>query len=459
MKSIRVLLSVLGALSGSMGGRAQEPPAAPADAAAPRVLFDFEGADAGRSFRAVTKSAIGLRPAPELAAVGDAIQEPRPTGNALRIQGFAKTFAYAASGLVPADLKPFSSLRLWVHRSAEEVARHATTEVELQFVEEEGVRFWRKVVLDQTGWQAIELPLRWFSPVGGRLPRWDRIRTLGIYFRGPGELLLDAIALVPGNGPFLDAEHDLRALAFGETAEAGVTRIDRGNYWLMTDVQGRDRQLRELATELEALQRRVLTDFALPEPQEPAALLVFAKDASYRAFAPRFAERFGRKVAPPRGDGFTVLGIATCSAEDELGLLRPVLVHEFAHSVLAKSALLDARPEWFQEGVAAYYQNELRPQAGLADQIATSYLGDSVERRPIDVAGPQGRFRGEYVLCLTMVATLMSEPYRAKLPALVDAFQAAKSTELGAQLGPVLQTDWDGFHAQWISTCKRLAGR
>jgi hypothetical protein len=56
-------------------------------------------------------------------------------------------------------------------------------------------------------------------------------------------------------------------------------------------------------------------------------------------------------------------------------------------------------------------------------------------------------------------STLLSEPYRAKLPALVEAFQRVRSTELGAQLGPILGTDWDGFAAQWTTTCKQLALR
>ena len=38
---------------------------------------------------------------------------------------------YSPGDKVPSDLRPFSALRLWVHRSAEEAERHATTEVEL----------------------------------------------------------------------------------------------------------------------------------------------------------------------------------------------------------------------------------------------------------------------------------------------------------------------------------------
>ncbi|MCA8965715.1 MAG: hypothetical protein H6838_10690 [Planctomycetes bacterium] len=457
MRSIRFLVGFF--LFGMAVARAQEPPASPAapkETAAPLVLFDFEARDASRHFRAVTKSAIGPRPAPALID-GAAAMAPLPGGTALRIQGFARTFVYAVDGHVPADLRPYSELRLWVHRSADEVARHATTEVELQFVEEEGVRYWRKVVLDQTGWQAIQLPLRWFSPAGGRLPRWDRIRTFGIYFRGPGEVLLDGIALVPGTGPFLEPERDLRTLAFG--ADAPVVRIDREHSWLMSDVQGHDGELRELADELAGLQRRVLTDFALPLPMQPAGILVFAKDATYRAFPPRLAEQLARNAGAPRSDGYTLLGIATSSADAELGLRRPVLVHEFVHSVLEQSARLGAGPDWFHEGVAAYYQNELRPQAGLAELIAHDYVDTVPKVRPIDVAGPKARFGGQYILGLTMVATLLSEPYRAKVPALVTAFQAAKSTALGPQLGPVLQTDWEGFEAQWARTCERLAGR
>lgn len=389
-------------------------------------------------------------------APGAANATSPPAGKALRIQGFAKSFVYAAAGQVPADLRPFSALRLWLHRSAEEAERQAATEVEFQFVEEEGVRYWRKVVLDQVGWQAIELPLCWFSPAGGRLPRWDRIATFGIYFRSPGEVLVDGIALLPGPGPFLHPERDLRALALG-AAEHG-TLITRQHCWLLSNVREQDRELNALADELAELQRRILRELALPAPLEPAGIIVFAEEAQYRAFPPRLAEQLGRKAGAPRSDGFTLLGIATSSVDGEFGLRRPVLVHEFVHSVLEKSAHLAAVPDWFQEGLAAFYQHDLRPQAGLGEQLGGDYTNAGASKLAA-LCGPEAKWKGDYLLALTVAATLLSEPYRAKLPALIEAFQRAKSTDLEAQLGPILATDWDGFAAQWTKTCRLLAGR
>lgn len=458
MRRPRLCFSLVLFLWGLASAPAQTPvaEATPSpQAVPPKVLFDFEGDAAGTSFKSMTKSVIGLRQAPGLAP-GQANASSPPAGKALRIQAFAKSFVYAAAGQMPADLRPYSALRLWLHRSAEEAERHAATEVELQFVEEEGVRYWRKVVLDQVGWQAIELPLCWFSPAGGRLPRWDRVATFGIYFRSAGEVLVDGISLLPGPGPFVHPERDLRALAF-ETAE-GVTLITKEHCWLLSNVVGRGQELQALADELAELQRRVLRDLALPDPLEPAGIIVFAEDAQYRRFAPRLAEQLGRKAGAPRGDGFTVLGIATTSADGELGLRRPVVVHEFVHSVLEKSACLAAVPDWFQEGVAAFYQQELRPQASLGEKLGGGYT-DGGAGKLAAFCGPQAKWKGEYVLALTVVATLLSEPYRAKLPALIAAFQRAKSTDLGAQLGPILATDWDGFAAQWTKTCQQLGRR
>lgn len=458
MRSLHLGFSTLLFLWGMASSPAQTPAAGAAprpQEAPPKLLFDFEGDAAGTSFKSITKSVIGLREAPGLQP-GAANTPPPPAGKALRIQGFAKSFVHAAAGQVPADLRPFSALRLWLYRSAEEAERHPATEVEFQFVEEEGVRYWRKVVLDQVGWQAIELPLRWFSPAGGRLPRWDRIATLGIYFRSPGEVLVDGIALLPGAGPFLHPERDLRALAFA-SADDG-TLIAKEHCWLLSNVHGHEQEARTLADELAQLQRRVLRELALPEPLEPAGLIVFAEDAQYRAFPPRLAERLGRTAAAPRNDGFTVLGIATSSADGELGLRRPVMVHEFVHSVIEKSASLGAAGDWFQEGVAAYYQDQLRPDAGVAAKLGADYT-EAGARKLLALCGPQARWKGDYLLAMTVFSTLQSEPYRARLPALVAAFQRAKSTELGAQLGPILATDWDGFAEQWAKTCKQLAGR
>lgn len=431
-------------------------PARPAPA---QVLFDFEGPDARTDFGSQTKSVIGVRPAPEVAAdlAPPDAATPRPAGTALRVQGFAKTFVHAQAKRMPHDLTQFAAVSLWVFRGEDEVEKHPQTDIELQLVEEEGVRFWRKLTLDHTGWRRIELPLRWLSPSGGRLPRWDRIATLGIYFRTPGELLFDAIALQPGDGAFLQPDVDIRPLAFGAATEA--TLHNGKDHWLLTDLENRGDELHELDTELTRLQQRVTAELGLEPGRERPGIVVFAKDADYRAFTPRLAARLDRKANAPTSDGFTVLGIATTSADAETGLRRPAIVHEFVHSVIERATQLPAVPDWFQEGIASYYQAQLRPQADLAARIARDYVDAESPPELRSFCSAKTRFRGEYVLAMTVAATLLAEPYRKQLPALIDAFRRAKSTDLEPHLGPVLGTDWGRFTAQWRTTCKQLAGR
>jgi hypothetical protein len=455
-----VPLGVLTVLCVAVRGQdapAKAPPGTPGTA--PRVLFDFETGKPQDAFVLSGKGVIGPRPVPASPAAAAADAPTSPGGKAMRVQGFAKTFVHCKPGIVPADLTPFAAVSVWVHRSEDEAKARRSTTLELQFVEEQGVRYWRKVTVDHAGWQRIELPLRWFSPGGGRLPRWDRVAVLGVYFRDPGELLFDAFALHAGDGPFVRPDLDVRPLAFPGRAPDAITTIERDDLWLMTDVQDRSAEVRALADELSKLRATVVADLGLGAALERPAVIVFAKDADYRAFPPRLAEQLGREARPPSTDGFTVFGIATTSAETEAGLRRPAIVHELVHSVLERHAGLGVVPDWFNEGICAHYQDALRPQADLAERVRRDHV-DAQKPRPLSsFCGADVRFRGEYVLALTVARTLLSEPYRTKLPALVEAFRAAKSTDLGPQLGPVLGTDWDGFTAAWRATCERIAQR
>src|SRR5688500_15658081 len=62
--------------------------------------------------------------------------------------GFEKTFGHSEPGLVPADCTRFATLAFCVHRSEGEARARASTTIELQFVEEQGVRCWRELTVD-----------------------------------------------------------------------------------------------------------------------------------------------------------------------------------------------------------------------------------------------------------------------------------------------------------------------
>ena len=130
-------------------------------AAAPTVLFDFDSGKVGDWFRLTSKGVMGLRPAPEFQ--GDAVAPPG--GQALRVQSFPRTFLHSLDGKMPGDWSSFESLSMWVYRTEAAAARHPTTSFEVQLLQEQGVRFWRRVQIEHAGWQRLELPLKWFSPL------------------------------------------------------------------------------------------------------------------------------------------------------------------------------------------------------------------------------------------------------------------------------------------------------
>jgi hypothetical protein len=153
------------------------------------------------------------------------------------------------------------------------------------------------------------------------------------------------------------------------------------------------------------------------------------------------------------------MGLATTSWDPKLETRRPVCVHEFVHSLIERYLRLDSRDDWFQEGLASWYQERLRPEADLAKQVKESVL-DADKRRPLEsICGPQGKLRGAYVSALTIGGLLASGKYRARLPRLAAAFAQAKSTNLEPHLATVLETDWAGLTKDWLEFCEQTWGR
>lgn len=95
---------------------------------------------------------------------------------------------------------------------------------------------------------------------------------------------------------------------------------------------------------------------------------------------------------------------------------------------VARRGLLDSTNDWFGEGLAAWYQNRLRPM-DLGAKVAESFV-DAEPRRTLQFAW-------------TVVGTLMTK-HRERMPALLAAFLAANSTDREPHLGPVLSTTWEG---------------
>lgn len=429
------------------------------------LVLDFESRALGDEWTAAGDVQAERRAGPAFDATG-ALAPDAPSGQALIVtSGKGRGGLATRPGVAPAEIGDCESLSLWIHRSPEEAQRRASTTLELQFVEVPGVRLWRKLVVDHSGWRRFDLPLRHFGWDATRVPHLGRIANLVIVLRDGGELAIDEIRLHDvdaGPGAFLTTA-EVRELAFGPPPQQrdeatalpddGVRVLARGGFELLTDVAALDADalFARLESAAAALAPLVPPD---EETRRVPRLVVFARDGAYREFAPRLGDCYARVASPPRSDGYTLLGIAHAAWSEEFATARPVFVHEFVHALLECRALLPNQSEWLQEGLANHVQVLLHPQADLAaivtraltDPAAQLGLPELTSGRPIEVR--------HYWQALTLVQTLaLSERYRAHFPELVAALRAAGSTELAPHLDAVLGTTFEELEREWRAYC------
>jgi hypothetical protein len=378
------------------------------------------------------------------------------SGPALRLHGPAKGFLHTRKTVLPEILTNECALTFRV-RPAETAPLPA--EFEVQFIEHDGTsKFWRKVTVATQGWTRVELPLRFFRTSGVRLPRWTSVRYFAFHFRGEADLWIDDVAFVrePGLGTEIGLK-ELRAIAFPEAAEGAVRAVRSAEFAVLTD--SADLDLKDLAAALGQLTaglRRQLP--SLPPPERPPVLAVFAREADYRAFPGRIAERLGSQASPPGSDGYTIVGVATSFWDPAKGTRRPVYFHEFAHAWLAQAGGLACEGGWLHEGVANHVQLTMVPQDGFAELIAkviasgsAKPFGELCTDRPVRVA--------DYWQILTLYRMLLErEPYATRLPGLFTAVRDANTFDLDRHLQPVFGVDEVRLTADWRAFCAAAYG-
>ncbi|MBI4879984.1 MAG: hypothetical protein HY812_10055 [Planctomycetes bacterium] len=423
------------------------------DAPRERVLFDFEAEEWRAPWSARGGIEIARLPLPESEEPPDAALDRF----AARICAGAGS---ACGARLPGseDWSKLEELSFRVFRAPEEASLRPGVTLEVRLVEADGrARFWRKVVLEHAGWRRVALPLRWFRWGPERVPRWDRIGRIDLYFRGEAEVWIDRVALLDeesGPGTAIPRE-EIGSLAFPCAPAEPVRAAAGAGFEILTDCSVLD--LPRLVQHLESVREALRQELPfLPEPLCSPRLLVFATREEYQAFPPRIAARFNSEAARPETDGYTVFGLATGWWKEERGTLRPTYTHEFVHALLEQSLLLQNKSEWLHEGVAAHFQLRFHPQADIAatvqDGIARDGWSLPLERLLDGEPIPANR----YWQAMTVVEMLLSTPrHREKLAELLASFQAAGSTALAPHLEPVLGVAWEEFTADWLAYCRQ----
>jgi hypothetical protein len=385
-----------------------------------------------------------------------------PAGSAARIDTAGQGGLFIKAGQLPPDLSDFDTLRFWVHRDP---AAAAPSTIEVRFYEADGTAwFWRKVVLDQPGWSEVVVPFKWTRWSRSRIPRWEKVNRLGIYFRDAADVLVDSFGLAddpPANGPDdkpVLTPQDVATLAFGAAAaDPGQVRIVTADgITVITDAP--DCEAEALRAHLAKVAAAVKADMPFADPPaNPVMLVVFAAEDRYRRFPVAMGERLGASAAPTRAGGYTLQGVATSFWDPRHGTLRPVFTHEFVHAWLSATLHLDNSSEWFQEGLAAHYQLRFHPQdniravvgkgldAAESDLLAKTCSGSQL---PLD----------RYWVAATLCRTVLEDPaLAARLPAVVAAVQKSGSTAIEPLL-PVLGLSQDELDGKWRAFCRRAYG-
>lgn len=409
---------------------------------------NFDDADPATLITSVGPVQPALTDAPTAPAPADGVG-----GKTLRAITPGKSLLMLRPDL-PKNLPDLSDIAFYIHRPAPDHNEEDPV-LEVQFREADNKAwFWRRVILTQTGWTRVSLPLRFFRTSDRRNPQWSQVHHLAFFFRNKADVQIDAIRFL--NAPDLSARlqtSELARIAFPDSPENQVRIIDHPTRRLLTNAPDLDHKA--LADHLDQAVALVQKDFAfLSKPSAAPTLIVFATDDQYRAFPPRFAGLLDAKAGAPTSDGFTFHAMATSAWNAPKGSLRPVYAHEFIHSYLELSASLPDDGGWVHEGLASFYQLRLHPQANFAALVRQS-LADPAAHLPLNELCSGKRIPlNRYWQALTVWNFLLSTPaYRDKLPALFDYFRTTAGTNLLPALETVFKTDLPAFTQEWKEFC------
>lgn len=390
-----------------------------------------------------------------LAAVAGDHGEGGPSGSALLVDGKPGGFAYTKSGVLPRYVLPDAcAVSFWIKP---EGATAVPTEIEIQFLEPGGnSRFWRRIIVEESGWQQIEMPLRFFRTRGARLPSWDDVAHLGILTRGEGKYLVDNINFTTEEGcrPY-NTLRQLREIGLPNAPEGTVRVARRDKYAIMTDAAELDLSALEVLIAATVAVMENLFPY-IPAVQPQPVLIVFGNEADYRAFPNRLASTLGAGAPEPGSGGYTVEGVATSFFIPAMGYRRPVFVHEFVHSWLSRNGRLAVDGRWFHEAVANYIQLQFYPQADFPDIVRSSFaILDEPAAYLRSITGDEVISMRDYWALATLFHMFVErESYRAGLETLYRLMLEKSSFNLEPLLGDAFGVDMEQLAQDWKAFCQ-----
>lgn len=394
-------------------------------------------------------------------AVGEPAEKPKairaddlvPGGQVAAIDAQPNSFFALKKELPRLPWERAERISFWVSRSAEEAKRDPECIFDVLFLDAASrAVFSRRVIITGSGWQQVEIPTLWIAPTTGRVGSWSGVQRLAFSFREESHLALDAVQaeLAAKAQPPMSLDVML-PIAFPGVAASAIKTVEREGFVVATNATECDPA--KVAAHLQPLAKEIAADLPLLESTTPARLLIFATRDEYQKFPPRLAAKYGKEAATPQSDGFTLLGWSTSSWDSAQGAERPVFTHEFVHSLLESRLRIANQGEWFQEGLATYYQLQFFPQKNFPHVVHEGIAREQFDLKALTTGKPIAITT--YWQAATLCSLLLHDPaYQPKLKELIAALQRAESTALEPHLATVLKVDFDRLTHDWKKHCR-----
>jgi hypothetical protein len=316
-------------------------------------------------------------------------------------------------------------------------------------------------------WVAFDEPLEAWRWGDDRAGDWDEVKRLALRVETPAVRVdLDDVRLSGTLDEKMRIDH-LLDLAFEHRDRRMVADAE---LLVATDAVDafQEADLHRLLSDMQAIRAmfgRVFGQVVRPiDDAAPACLLIFGSDDDESAFLDRLGKLWRASIAPPASQGYTVQDIASSTYRAELGVRRPVYLHEATHAIVAHDLRLltgnDSHTP-LQEGLANYVQLCLFPQSLDARTYPANFA------KPIDRSG-KGFFQPLETLFARRATTRDYAQLASVIAYLIDADQPllrdlAAGVAHGVSAGDVLRrrgTHWQALEDAWYAWGRaRFAGK
>ncbi|MEK7486715.1 MAG: hypothetical protein AABZ60_20520 [Planctomycetota bacterium] len=310
--------------------------------------------------------------------------------------------------------------------------------------------FWRKIQIQNSGWQKISIPFYQFARKNG--PLWKDIRGFALYARDEGTFFIDQIQVSAQKTTDIgkiEPDDLLCQRAFLEEKNVHLFKNDYFRIVTNTDIDGK-----KLLERCADLYHKFKTRLSLSTELEiPLTLVIFQQRERYIEFCGDTSQRiYGLNLSPTTTDGRTIFDYCVSCYSEQFREDRPVYFHELTHQLVSKYLGFDVDQYWIQEGLATLFQLEMMKEDPQIRQAASkmTLLKNRVSLQHLDVKYlPETK---EYFQMMTLIEFLMKGEYASEWTLFLKSFSTGASLE--EAIKEVLNIEVKQFEIKWLEFCR-----